>query len=211
MVTARNIAIHSAAGKSFEETRLIDSPEMRLAEIRSSTDPKQIGILRDRLVSALCEYGIKDDPNHPQSCMAIEEALANAIYHGNLGLNSDLKEDGTSTFSDMAKARCSELPWKNRQVRITEIATPYGVWFTISDEGCGFDVHAALQRTIDPEALLASGRGLVMMQAFADELVFNRAGNEVTLVFYAAANRDIHELISAGCSCGSSSPCEASV
>ena len=57
-------------------------------------------------------------------------------------------------------------------------------WLTIEDAGKGFDVRAALERCNDPELMLASGRGLMLMRAFADEMFFNSTGNEVTLVLY---------------------------
>ena len=45
-------------------------------------------------------------------------------------------------------------------------------------------MQAALDRCNDPEMLLASGRGLLMMRGFSDELFFNDDGNEVNLVLY---------------------------
>ena len=45
-----------------------------------------------------------------------------------------------------------------------------------------------LDRCNDPESMFASGRGLMLMRAFADEMFFNRDGNEVTLVLYADAD-----------------------
>jgi anti-sigma regulatory factor (Ser/Thr protein kinase) len=54
--------------------------------------------------------------------------------------------------------------------------------FVIRDDGPGFDpasVPAAGQPgSLDPD----SGRGLVLMRAFLDEVTFNPRGNEVTLV-----------------------------
>lgn len=196
-MTGEKISIHSPGGKSFDETRSVDTPDLRLAKLTAPTLPSQIGILRDRLVNAFHEFEIGGEAAHAHSCMAIEEALANAIYHGNLELDSDLKETGAEQFSDLAKERCVQVPWKDRTVEVTELATPFGVWITIRDQGPGFDVTAAMERTIDPEALLASGRGLVMMRAFADDLVFNSTGNEVTLVFYGRKNVDVKELLKA--------------
>lgn len=195
MVTGRNLKIHGATGEAFEESRIVDTPDLRFAEIQSSTNPSQIGVLRDRLMWSMSEFGICSEIGEPQACMAIEEALANAVYHGNLELDSDLKEDSATTFSDLAKKRSASEPWKSRKIQVSELATPFGLWITISDQGAGFDFKAALQRTIDPEAMLASGRGLVMMTAFTDDLLFNAAGNQVTLVFYHSRNQDIKELL----------------
>ncbi len=53
------------------------------------------------------------------------------------------------------------------------------------DEGRGFDVAAAFERCNDPELMLSSGRGLLLMRGFSDELIFSGKGNEVTLVLYS--------------------------
>ena len=140
------------------------------------------------------EFQIANETGSTQICMALEEALANAFYHGNLELDSALKEDGTDKFAELAKERCQQSPWKDRNVTVTELATPMGIWITIADEGQGFDVAAALERANDPMAMLASGRGLIMMRAFTDDLVFDSVGNEVTLILYHQRNEDISDL-----------------
>jgi anti-sigma regulatory factor (Ser/Thr protein kinase) len=60
--------------------------------------------------------------------------------------------------------------------------TPGEAVCVIRDEGTGFD-RATLPDPTDPAQLeKASGRGLVLMRTFCDEVNFNEAGNEVTLV-----------------------------
>jgi len=195
MVAGNIMRIHGAGGNHFSEVRLIDTAELRLAEIVAGTQPSCVGVLRDRLTGSIDEFGISLSTGPAQVCMAIEEALANAFYHGNLELDSKLKEDGSNRFSDLAKQRCQQSPWKDREIRITELVTPYGVWFTISDEGRGYNVASAIKRIEDPMSILSSGRGLVMMKAFTDQLVFNHCGNEVTLVIYSNRNIDVKELL----------------
>ncbi len=52
----------------------------------------------------------------------------------------------------------------------------------IRDEGSGFD-RSELPDPTDPENLLkSSGRGVMLMQTFMDEVIFNDRGNEVTLI-----------------------------
>ncbi|GAB5439749.1 MAG: hypothetical protein Fues2KO_00980 [Fuerstiella sp.] len=185
--------LHSEA-VAFREERLLDGPDLRLATITTGTSPGVISVLRDRMLQGFQDFGVAPD-SHPQACMAIEEALANAVFHGNLELDSKLKEDGSSQFLELGRSRAAAEPWCSRQVMVIELATPFGLWLTIADQGGGFDVCKALQRPTDPEELLASGRGLVMMQAFADDLIFNSQGNEVTLVFYSRGNQEIRELL----------------
>lgn len=180
----------------LRESRLLDEPDLRQAEIQAHTCPDTIAVLRDRLLATFDDFDLQS-VSLPQACMAIEEALANAVYHGNLELDSSLKECGSGIFGKLARERSAVEPWRQRKVIVTELATPFGLWLTIRDEGPGFDVQEALRRPVDPEALLASGRGLVMMRAFSDDLVFNVPGNEVTLVFYSRRNREIRDLLRA--------------
>ncbi len=195
MVSNSNIRIHGAAESTFSEERLVDTTDLRYSVFSVPSRPSCIGILRDRLMSSFDEFGITTDLGRMQTCMALEESLANAFYHGNLELDSALKEDGSDRFSKLAIERSQKSPWRDRRVTVSELATPFGIWITICDEGNGFDIAAALKKTEDPMSILASGRGLVMMKAFTDELIFNNTGNEVTLVIYHNRNEDIAELL----------------
>jgi anti-sigma regulatory factor (Ser/Thr protein kinase) len=52
----------------------------------------------------------------------------------------------------------------------------------IADEGPGFDVTAVPDPT-DPENLLKpSGRGLLLIRSFMDEVYHNARGNSITMV-----------------------------
>ena len=54
--------------------------------------------------------------------------------------------------------------------------------FTVRDEGPGFD-PSKLPDPTDPANLeKISGRGLLLMRTFMDEVRFNATGNEVTMV-----------------------------
>lgn len=194
-MVSTNIRIHGATPSPIAEERLVDTADLRFAELSAPCQLECIGLLRDRLMSSLGEFGVATDLANIQTCMALEECLANAFYHGTLGLDSELKEDGSDKFARLAKERCKQSPWKDRRVSVTELATPFGIWITIRDEGDGFGVTGALQRAANSNSLLASGRGLIMMKAFTDELIFNEKGNEVTLVIYHNRNQDVAELL----------------
>ena len=170
---------------SFTEEVVVLSRHVRLAQLRSPMCCRLIPKLRDRLMRSLAEYQVVTGKREIQFCMALEEALNNAFYHGNLELSSKLKEDGSSRFIELATEREVLSPWCERSVQVTELVSAFGLWLTIQDSGKGFDVQAVVDRCNDPEMLFASGRGLMLMRAFADEMFYNRAGNEVTLVLYA--------------------------
>jgi CheY-like chemotaxis protein/anti-sigma regulatory factor (Ser/Thr protein kinase) len=114
--------------------------------------------------------------------IAVEEALLNALYHGNLEVSSDLKEQDPSLFEETAQQRCLEEPYRNRRIFIDAIVSRDSARFTIRDEGPGFN-PATLPDPCDPENLeKPSGRGILLMRSFMDEIAFNEQGNQVTLV-----------------------------
>ncbi len=112
---------------------------------------------------------------------AIDEAMLNALYHGNLDVESSLKEQDDQAFHKLAAQRRLESPWCDRQITVT-VRFEDGVRIVIRDEGSGFDPESLPDPT-DPENLIkASGRGLLLMRAFMDDVFHNDSGNEVTLV-----------------------------
>jgi CheY-like chemotaxis protein len=122
--------------------------------------------------------------------VALEEALLNGLYHGNLGLSSDLRQaDGEQAFRDLAEERRSLPPYADRRLYIKASLNKDEAVFTIHDEGPGFDV-ATLPDPTDPLNLeRVGGRGVLLMRTFMDEVSFNSSGNEVTLIKRREAER----------------------
>jgi CheY-like chemotaxis protein/anti-sigma regulatory factor (Ser/Thr protein kinase) len=113
--------------------------------------------------------------------VALEEALSNAIIHGNLEVSSKLRERDDNAYGDLISERSRTAPYAGRRVIIEAQLDAESALFTIRDEGPGFDI-STLPDPHDPENLLrSSGRGLTLMHAFLDEVRYNEKGNEVTL------------------------------
>lgn len=114
--------------------------------------------------------------------VAMTEALMNAMIHGNLGLPSQLLEQGHGVLRSMVEARLGESPWKERRVHVHLRADREEAVCTVRDEGEGFN-PGALPDPTEPDMLARPhGRGLLLMRTFMDEVRFNEAGTEVTLV-----------------------------
>lgn len=114
--------------------------------------------------------------------VALEEALVNAIVHGNLEVPSKLRERGDDSFERAIEQRRSTPPYKERRARFTATFHPGEATFVVADEGPGFDPTDVPDPT-DPENLAKPhGRGLLLMRTFMDEARHNTRGNEVTLV-----------------------------
>jgi anti-sigma regulatory factor (Ser/Thr protein kinase) len=145
-------------------------------------DPQLVGPLVEQLRADLVAAGACDDCAATRVGVALEEALLNAIYHGNLEISSKLKENGDEPFHKLARERRALEPYAARRVRVVARVTHEKATFVISDEGPGFDV-SNLPDPTDPANLeTPSGRGILLMRAFMDEVRYNAAGNRVTMI-----------------------------
>lgn len=114
--------------------------------------------------------------------MALEEALMNACLHGNLELDSELREADEELFQKLARQRTMQLPYSQRRIFVDAQCSEDAFQCAIRDEGKGFD-PSQLPDPFAPESLdRPTGRGLTLMRSFMDEVQFNVRGNEVLLV-----------------------------
>ena len=91
--------------------------------------------------------------------IALEEALLNALYHGNLEVSSTLRDSDQGLYEQTAKQRMKESPYKERQLFVDVNLTPNKANFVIRDQGPGFNPGAVPDPT-DP-AFLEIGRAHV--------------------------------------------------
>ena len=88
--------------------------------------------------------------------LAVEEAIVNAIVHGNK--------------LDMAKKVHVECEVSADRVRVA-----------IADEGSGFDPASVPDCTAEERLEAPSGRGVMLMRSFMTTIEYNAAGNAVVL------------------------------
>ncbi len=113
--------------------------------------------------------------------VAVEEALLNAYYHGNLEISSELREQDHRLYHETAEARTQEPPYCDRKIYVAVKITPTQAIYTVRDEGPGFD-PSSLPDPTDPANLdRPCGRGMLLMRTFMDNVIYNDRGNEVTL------------------------------
>ena len=94
--------------------------------------------------------------------LALEEGLNNAIRHGN-GFD------------------------RNKTVRLEYDINPRRVIITVTDEGGGFSPGGVPDCLADENLDKPSGRGIMLMQAYMDEVHYNAAGNQVYMVKHNTA------------------------
>src|SRR5262249_26413862 len=113
--------------------------------------------------------------------VAIEEALLNAYYHGNLEISSKLREEDHRLYHEAAQSRSKQAPYRDRKIFVSVKISPTQAVYSIRDEGPGFD-PALLPDPTDPANLdRPCGRGMLLMRTFMDNVIYNDRGNEVTL------------------------------
>lgn len=114
--------------------------------------------------------------------LALEEAITNAIVHGNLDIDSRLKEEDYAEFERELGERRGQEPYRNRTVKISYDYNKTRAVFRIADEGKGFDWSTYLNKEVDPN-LLPHGRGIIIIRTFASTVDYNEKGNELMLSF----------------------------
>ena len=125
--------------------------------------------------------GLGDPVERTRLGVAMEEALANALYHGNLEVCSALRDDDRGYFNEVERRR-HDSPFCDRQIHVEAELSREQARFVVRDEGNGFD-PSTLPDPTDPENLeKSSGRGILLMRTFMDEVAFNEVGNEVRML-----------------------------
>jgi CheY-like chemotaxis protein len=158
--------------------RMIHSETMFELENDLSLIPSVVGYLQDIVTQMrTCE-----ETDRLRVGVALEEALLNAYYHGNLEVSSELREHDHSAYYNLAQERSQQDPYRNRRITVQASVTPTESRYTIRDEGPGFN-PADLPDPTDPANIeRPCGRGLLLMQTFMDAVKYNPTGNEVTMI-----------------------------
>ncbi|HEY2411150.1 MAG TPA: response regulator [Pirellulaceae bacterium] len=162
--------------------RLMDCMQRGKFQFSIGNDANLIPLLVNHVQSLVTSVGICDEANVIRVCIALEEALRNAIFHGNLELTSEQREGDPAIYQQLIDDRTSKEPFASRRLSVAIEITPSQGRFVIRDQGPGFD-PAKLPDPTDPENIeKVSGRGLLLMRTFMDEVTFNETGNEVSMV-----------------------------
>lgn len=149
-------------------------------------DPSLIPPLVDYLQEHIARVGLCDETGRIRLGIALEEALLNALYHGNLEVSSDYLREASSDLLepdrvDPIEERRNRAPYCDRRIHIHARIAPSEATFVIRDEGPGFD-PSVFPQAGDPASLeRETGRGLMLIRTFMDEVRYNDRGNEVTM------------------------------
>jgi serine/threonine-protein kinase RsbW len=120
------------------------------SDLRSAKQPEE------QIVSQMINHGYDRDTIFALR-LALEEAITNAIRHGN-------RNDPT------------------KHIHLRYHVNPDRVVVMVRDEGRGFRRKAVPDPTADENLQRAGGRGIMLMRCYMTKVRYNRAGNEVWLL-----------------------------
>jgi CheY-like chemotaxis protein/anti-sigma regulatory factor (Ser/Thr protein kinase) len=150
-------------------------------------DPSQVPSLVRHIVDRCCSFEVTSERERVRVAVALEEALVNAVIHGNLEVGSELRESTNGAYERLIAERRRGRQYAERRVYVHCDLSQQSATIVIRDEGPGFDV-SRIPDPRDPERMmLASGRGVLLMRTFMDDVQYNSTGNQVTLVKRRAA------------------------
>ncbi len=113
----------------------------------------------EKFVEEICDQHYLNDSYFGNILVAVEEAVKNAIIHGN---KNDI----------------------NKQVIITYHSGSRVLTFRIEDEGEGFDYSSVPDLLECEESVSAKiGKGIFLIRALADNVSYNDEGNSVEITF----------------------------
>ena len=137
-----------------------------------------IGPLIENLQASLPSWSDRD---RLQIGMAIDEALVNAMHHGNLEVDSNLRDSDEQKYYDQIRDRRCQEPFCNRKVSVQAEFSEQHVCIQISDDGPGFDPTQVEDPTTDDNVQRIGGRGLFLIRAFMSQVAHNGCGNQITM------------------------------
>jgi DNA-binding response OmpR family regulator len=172
----------SAATDERSQQSLVNRLKQRTESYAVETDLALLMAMSRHLQHEIGETWGLDKTERLRIGTAIEEALLNAYFHGSLEVQSDLKDEDYSKFNALAEERSRQSPYRDRMIHVTLEINLQTLQIVIRDEGPGFDPKTLPDPTDTDNIDRLCGRGVMLMRAFMNDVRFNDAGNEVTLI-----------------------------
>lgn len=128
----------------------------RAEVVELPNDREAIGRVIDNILDRAHERGVNQASVFAIR-LAIEEAITNAFVHGHKGLGSDIP------------------------VLVEYRIDDNEVLIAVEDQGPGFQPEKLPDPTLDENLSKPSGRGVMLMRAYMNEVEFNDRGNRVVM------------------------------
>lgn len=170
------------AGEKRVRRSLISRMQSLRTQFVLENDPAMLTSMVSYFQGLIVDMGIFTESERLKIGVALEEALLNAAYHGNLEVSSKLREEDHAQFYNLAKERRSQDPYQTRRIFVDVDLSSQGVQYVIRDEGPGFDPHSQPDPRDPANLERPCGRGMLLMRTFMDVVEYSPTGNQVTLI-----------------------------
>ncbi len=155
----------------------------RRTELTLDSNPDIVGRVVKFLIRDLRHHFPGYDLPQTGIQLALFEALANAIEHGNLEITFEEKTNAMATeqgVRGLIRERVGDDKYAGRHVHVLATYEPSAVHYTIRDEGPGFEPTGELSKPwADTTAL--HGRGLQLILHHMDSVSWNLDGNQIQM------------------------------
>jgi CheY-like chemotaxis protein/anti-sigma regulatory factor (Ser/Thr protein kinase) len=165
-----------------DQQRLLECLTQTESHFLLDNDPSLIPPLIGHLQENLARMKLCDEIGRIRVSVALQEALVNAIHHGNLEVSSRLREQDEQSYYNLVENRRKEKPFRMRRVHIVAKESPAEAAYVVRDEGPGFDPNTLPDPTDPCNLERCYGRGLLLIRTFMDEVYHNETGNQITLI-----------------------------
>lgn len=189
--TVEQVLALSRADRSY--SRLVQCLTNARYDFALDNDPALVPPLVDLIQQMLAGMEFCDATGRMHAGIALEEALLNAILAGNLEMQADEVQTARQhlrrgQYWGLVESRRQTDPFAQRTASVRVNISAAQATFVIRDEGRGFDI-SRVPEPADAEYLeQRTGRGLVLMKNFMDDVQFSAEGNEVTMTLNSDAS-----------------------
>lgn len=175
------------ASRTTSVDRLMKTNALARYRFCLENDPTLIAPMTDFVKMTMESIELGDQTAQRHCALAIEEALINAMFHGNLELDAGQVQtarkamhEGKTTPEVNQRRRLQ--PYADRKINVDIEFKSRSVTMLIRDQGKGFDAASSLASAdLTSQFSGAGGRGLTLIGKFMDQVQYNQQGNEIKL------------------------------
>lgn len=146
-------------------------------------DPFNVGAYANLIPNYLFNSNYINQEGRERLHVALFEMLMNAVEHGNCNITYEEKTRWIETHGDilnLIREKCFDPVIRRKKVRFSYKITSERSFYTICDEGEGFDWRSRMNNPAQGRDLSEHGRGIIMTGVYVENLVYNDDGNEVS-------------------------------
>lgn len=113
--------------------------------------------------------------------VALEKAMLNGIYHGNLEISFGERLKGHGVLQRLVEQRRQLPAYRDRNLSVRIQLSRTKATFVIGHEGPRIDLAAVPDPACPASLSVSNVTGMLLVQTFMDEVTYNPEGNQITL------------------------------